>query len=64
MVTRGQGGGITAPHFHDLRHEALSRLFEPGLNPLEVAAISGHKTPQMLKRHTHLRAAELALNMG
>jgi len=31
-------------HFHDLRHEATSRLFEKGLNPLEVASITGHKT--------------------
>jgi len=30
-------------HFHDLRHEATSRLFEKGLNPVEVATITGHK---------------------
>ena len=30
-------------HFHDLRHEAISRLFERGLNIAEVSAISGHK---------------------
>ena len=36
--------------FHDLRHEATSRLFEKGLNPMEVAAITGHKPLQMLKR--------------
>ena len=47
-------------HFHDLRHEATSRLFEMGLNPMEVAAITGHKTLQMLKRYTHLNAADLA----
>jgi integrase len=29
---------------HDLRHEATSRLFEKGLNPMQVAAITGHKT--------------------
>jgi integrase len=45
--------------FHDLHHEATSRLFEKGLNPMEVAAITGHKTLQMLKRHTHLRAEDL-----
>ncbi len=27
--------------FHDLRHEATSRLFENGFNPMEVAAITG-----------------------
>ncbi|HEY0843433.1 site-specific integrase [Methylotenera sp.] len=47
-------------HFHDLRHEAVSRLFELGtLDMLEVAAISGHKSLSMLKRYTHLRAANL-----
>lgn len=50
--------------FHDLRHEAVSRLFEKGLNPMEVAAISGHKTLQMLKRYTHLRAEDLAKKLG
>lgn len=51
-------------HFHDLRHEATSRLFEKSLNPLEVASITGHKTLQMLKRYTHLRAEDLAKKLG
>ncbi|KAH0438491.1 site-specific integrase [Paraburkholderia fungorum] len=47
-------------HFHDLRHEAVSRLFELGtLDYLEIATISGHKSVQMLKRYTHLRAETL-----
>ncbi|MBA5604956.1 site-specific integrase [Duganella sp. FT3S] len=46
--------------FHDLRHEATSRLFEKGLNVMEVAAITGHRTLDMLKRYTHLRAEDLA----
>ena len=50
--------------FHDLRHEATSRLFEKGFNPMEVSAITGHKTLQMLKRYTHLRAEDLAKRMG
>ncbi|MEY2342922.1 site-specific integrase [Acidithiobacillus sp. IBUN Pt1247-S3] len=50
--------------FHDLRHEATSRLFEKGLNPMQVAAITGHKTLQMLKRYTHLRAEDLAKLLG
>ena len=45
--------------FHDLRHEAVTRLFEKGLNPIEVGMISGHKTLSMLQRYTHLRAGEL-----
>ena len=52
--------GIKDLRFHDLRHEATSRLFEKGLNPMQVAAITGHKTLQMLKRYTHLRAEDLA----
>ncbi|HAG4650605.1 TPA: site-specific integrase [Salmonella enterica] len=52
--------GIEDLHFHDLRHEAVSRLFELGtLNMMEVAAISGHKSLSMLKRYTHLRATQL-----
>ena len=46
--------------FHDLRHEATSRFFEKGLNPMQVAAITGHKTLQVLKRYTHLKAEDLA----
>lgn len=47
-------------HFHDLRHEAISRLFELGtLNVMEVSAISGHRSLNMLKRYTHLRAYQL-----
>ena len=51
---------ITGVRFHDLRHEATSRLFEKGLNVMEVAAITGHKTLDMLKRYTHLKAEDLA----
>ena len=51
---------LTDLTFHDLRHEATSRLFEKGLNPMQVAAITGHKTLQMLKRYTLLKAEDLA----
>jgi len=49
---------------HDWRHEATSRLFERGLNAMEVAAITGHKTLIMLKRYTHLNAEKLADKIG
>lgn len=39
--------------FHDLRHEAISRMFEQGLTPIEVADISGHKTLKTLMRYSH-----------
>lgn len=52
--------GIKDLHFHDLRHEAISRLFELGtLDIMEIASISGHKSLSMLKRYTHLRATKL-----
>jgi len=56
--------GIEDLRFHDLRHEATSRFFEGGLNTMEVATISGHKTLQMLKRYTHLRPIDLAKKLG
>lgn len=57
--------GIADYTWHDLRHEALSRLAERGdLNVLELAAVSGHKTLQMLKRYTHLQAEKLAQKLG
>lgn len=53
--------GIEDFTFHDIRHEALSRLAERGdFNLLEMASMSGHKTLQMLKRYTHLQAERLA----
>ena len=51
-------------HFHDLRHEATSRFFEKGLNPVEVATITGHKDTKMLMRYTHLRAENLVGQLG
>ena len=51
-------------HFHDLRHEATSMLFEKGLNPVEVATITGHKDTKMLMRYTHLRAEDLVARLG
>ncbi len=57
-------GLLSNLRFHDLRHEAVSRLFERGLNVLEVGTISGHKTLQMLKRYTHLKATELVKKLG
>jgi integrase len=51
-------------HFHDLRHEATSRLFEIGLNIMEVATITGHKDLRMLRRYTHLKAEDLAKKLA
>ncbi|MGX1353338.1 integrase [Bradyrhizobium elkanii] len=42
-------------HFHDLRHEGISWLFETGYNIPHAAAVSGHRTWTSLKRYTQLR---------
>lgn len=42
-------------HFHDLRHEGISRLFEMGWSIPKVACVSGHRTWQGLQRYTHVR---------
>jgi integrase len=55
--------GIIDFKFHDLRHEAVSRLVESGLSDQEVASISGHKSMQMLRRYTHLRAEDLVAKL-
>jgi len=47
--------GIDDLHFHDLRHEGISRLFEMGWNIPHVATVSGHRSWASLKRYTHIR---------
>ncbi len=56
--------GLEDLHFHDLRHEAISRFFERGLTVPEVALISGHKDARMLFRYTHLRAEDVARKLN
>ena len=56
--------GIEDLRFHDLRHEAATRLFEKGLNIMEVASVTGHKDLRMLRRYTHLKAEDLARRLG
>lgn len=52
--------GIVDLHFHDLRHEATSRLATKFDNVLQLAAVTGHKTLSMLARYYHPRATDLA----
>ena len=47
--------GIIDLHFHDLRHEGISRLFEMGRTIPQVAVVSGHRSWSSLQRYTHLR---------
>ncbi|MDY6922924.1 MAG: site-specific integrase [Pseudomonadota bacterium] len=53
--------GILDLHFHDLRHEGTSRLFEAGFQIPQVALVTGHKDWKMLRRYTHLRPESLHL---
>lgn len=46
-------------HWHDLRHEGCSRLFEQGLNIFEVQSISGHESLESLRRYVHLSTANI-----
>ena len=47
--------GIEDLHFHDLRHDGVSRLFEMGKTIPQTASVSGHRSWQSLSRYTHLR---------
>jgi integrase len=58
-----QRAGSPDLHFHDLRHEAVSRLVERGLSIPEVALISGHKDLRQLFRYTHLRPEDVAAKL-
>ena len=51
--------GIADLHFHDLRHEGTSRLFEAGYEVQQVALVTGHKSWNMLRRYTQLRPEDL-----
>ena len=51
--------GVNDLHFHDLRHEAISRLFERGYSIQEVALVSGHRDWSSLRVYTNLRPESL-----
>lgn len=51
--------GIADLRFHDLRHEATSRLFEKGYSIQEVAQFTLHESWATLKRYTHLRPEDV-----
>lgn len=56
--------GVKDFHFHDLRHEAISRLAESGkFQLIELQAISGHRDTRMLLRYAHLCCGSLADKM-
>ena len=51
--------GIVDLHFHDLRHEGTSRLFENGYTIEQVALVTGHKDWRHLRRYTQLKPESL-----
>lgn len=53
--------GIEDLWFHDLRHEATSRLIEAGYDIVEVQQFTLHESWEVLKRYTHLRPENLKL---
>ena len=52
--------GIMDLRFHDLRHEAISRMFERGMTVEEVMPVSGHRTLDQLSRYINLRPEDIA----
>jgi len=56
--SQGESEPIEDLRFHDLRHEATSRLFEKGLSTEQVMRVTGHLTYSMLQRYTHMRLDE------
>jgi integrase len=51
--------GIPDLHFHDLRHEGTSQLFEQGFEIQQVSLVSGHKDWRHLRRYTNLKPESL-----
>ena len=52
-------------HFHDLRHEALSRYLEKGVSIQDVQVLSGHKDVRILMRvYANLNAKNIAKNFN
>jgi integrase len=54
-----QALGIPDLHFHDLRHEGTSQLFEEGFEIQQVALVTGHKDWRHLRRYTNLKPESL-----
>ncbi|MGE0350825.1 site-specific integrase [Hydrogenophaga sp.] len=56
--------GLAEFRFHDLRHTATSRMADKLPNVIELAAVTGHQSLQMLKRYYHPSAVALAKKLG
>ncbi len=59
-----EAAGCADFHFHDIRHEATSRLYEKtNLSDLQIGKITGHKDIRMLARYANLRGSDLATRL-
>ena len=59
-----RSAGVSGLHFHDLRHEGVSRMAEKGLTIGELAEQSGHRTAQVLLRYVNAKVSEVARKLG
>jgi integrase len=64
FARRFRQAGVKDLHFHDLRHTAITRIYErTSMTDLEIAKISGHRSFRMLQRYANLRASTLVEKM-
>ena len=64
FAKRFEQAGCPDLRFHDLRHEATSRIYErTNLSDLEVASVTGHKGFRMLQRYANLRGSSLSARL-
>ncbi len=59
-----RAAGIKGLHFHDLRHEGVSRMAEKGLTIGELGEQSGHRSAQVLLRYVNARVSEVSRKLG
>jgi integrase len=56
--------GCPDVRFHDIRHHATALLYErTTLSDLQIATITGHRDPRMLRRYANLRGSDLAQHL-
>ena len=56
--------GFTDLHFHDMRHEAITRMAEKFDNALQLSQVSGHRDMKHLARYYNPSASELVARLG
>lgn len=63
MAAACEDAGIEDFVFHDLRHEATSRMIEDGHPTAVVQKITGHSSAEMTERYTHLDVLKTAMRL-